>query len=151
MIKARTVKRRPIEERWSSEAMLEIKAPQRRPEANKTQATRVRRMREEDSRGEQPSAEDSGVMLEEATVARRKLKATDFRITQGMMRKSGRTQGCIGCERAAEGAYAKHSEVCRARFEEVMEQDEVMKERLLNKELRRQAKEWLMKKRLDCC
>ena len=56
-------------------------------------------MREEDSRGEQPSAEDSGVMLEEATVARRKLKATDFRITQGMMRKSGRTQGCIGCER----------------------------------------------------
>ena len=44
-------------------------------------------MREEDSRGEQPNTEDSGVMLEEATVARRKLKATDFGITQGMMRK----------------------------------------------------------------
>ena len=32
--------------------------------------------------------------------------------------------------------------MCRARFEEVMEQDEVMKERLLNKELRRQATEF---------
>ena len=36
MIKARTVKRRPIEDRWSSEAVLEIKASQRRPEVNKT-------------------------------------------------------------------------------------------------------------------
>ena len=53
-------------------------------------------MCEEDSHGEQPNAEDRGVVLEEPTVARRKLKAADFRITQGMMRKSGRTHGCIG-------------------------------------------------------
>ena len=81
MIKARTVKRRPIEERWSAEAILEIKASQRRPEVNKAQATRVRSMSEEDACGEQPSVEDSGVLLEEATAMKKKFKATDFRIT----------------------------------------------------------------------
>ena len=140
LIKERTVKRRPIDERWCAEAILEIKASQRRPEVNKAQATRVRRMREEDACGEQPSAEDSGVLLEEATAMKKKFKAADFRITQSMMRNHGKTQGCVGCERAGEGTDAKHSEACRKRFEEVMEQDEVMKERLLNKELRRHAK-----------
>ena len=109
LIKARTAKRRSTEERWSAEAILEINASQRKPEVNKTQATSVRRMREEDSRREQPSAEDSGVMLEEAIAVRRKFKAVDFRIAQGMMRNHGRTQGCVGCERAGEGTYAKQS------------------------------------------
>ena len=95
MIKACTVKRRPIEERWSAEAILKIKAAQRRQEANKAQATRVRRMREEDACGEQPSVEDSGVLLEEATAMKKKFKAADFRTTQGMMRNHGRTQGCV--------------------------------------------------------
>ena len=90
-------------------------------------------MHEEDSRGEQPSTEDSGVMLEEATATKKRFEATRFRITQGMMRNHARTQGCVGCERAGEGTYAKHSEACRKRFEEVMEQGEVVKERLLNK------------------
>ena len=64
VIKVRAAKRRPVKERWSAEAILKIKAFRRRPAVNKTQASRLRRMREEDSRGEQPSAEDSGVMLE---------------------------------------------------------------------------------------
>ena len=42
-------------------------------------------MREEDACGEQPSAEDSGVLLEEATAMKKKIKAADFRITQVMM------------------------------------------------------------------
>ena len=96
-------------------------------------------MREEDACGGQPSAGDSGVLLEEATAMNKKVQATDFRITQGMMRNRGRTQSCVGCERAGEGTYAERSETCRNKFEEVMEQDEVMKERLLNEELWRQA------------
>ena len=90
---------------------------------------------------EQKILEKTGVLLEEPTPKRKRTKATDFRITQGMLRNHGKTQGCIGCDQAGDGTHAKHNDVCRQRFEQIMEGDDAMKERLLREEIRKQARE----------
>ena len=56
-------------------------------------------MREEDPRGEQPSAEDCGVMLEEAIASKKKKsKAADFRITQCIIRNMGRRKAVVDAQ-----------------------------------------------------
>ena len=89
---------------------------------------------------EEKNLEKTGVLLEEPTPKTKRTNATDFRITQGMLRNHGKTQGCIGCDQAGDGAHAKHND-CRQRFEQIMGGDDAMKKRLLRKEFRKQARE----------
>ena len=84
LLRVRTVKRRPFEERWSAQAIAEVEVSLRRPEAGKNFGAKVRRIRFDDL----PTSDDiqkSGAMLGEPTVERKRWKAQDLRITGVMM------------------------------------------------------------------
>ena len=59
--------------------------------------------------------------------------------TEGILEQFGITDGCPGCEAKIEGKTRKHFQVCRARLEEAMKADEELKERIVQRNLRRGA------------
>ena len=74
LLRVRTVKRRPAEERWSADAIREVEVSLRRPEAEKNSGMKVRRATPDDV----PTRDDlnkSGVMLEEPKVGEESCKA----------------------------------------------------------------------------
>ena len=99
LMKARTVKRRPLEERWSAQAIVEIEASLRNPDPAKVMAGKARRPTEKDVPDEK-TVRGSGVMLEEPEVEQKRRQARDFRITHIMLEKYGKTEDQQNMQRA---------------------------------------------------
>ena len=62
----------------------------------------------------------------------------DFRITRSMMTKFGETEGCKGCERSGDGTNTRHDAKCRTRFEKALLEDDILKYRILDREIRKE-------------
>ena len=115
LLRVRTVKRRPVEERWCAEAIAEIGAGPRKPEPDKREGLLPRRINTKDA----PSEEDqrkSGVLLDTLKLQRPRQKCGEFRITHVLVGKYGKTEGCPVCLFHEGRPMANHSLECRQRF-----------------------------------
>jgi len=122
MTRLRTVKRQPVDERWSAESIAEVAAFPRRPEPGKQDGLKVRRMTLENvDVAQDNNAEGTGVMLGEPMAESRKAHITDFRITQAMLDTHGKTVCCLGSAVSGTGDHRMQTAECRQVFETSME------------------------------
>lgn len=135
LIKVRTMTRRPLAERWNAMVLADIGALLRRPEPNNEQGNRVRRIQPGDAEDEQDER-GIGVRLEDAVVQKKEPQAQDFRIMPSMLEAHGKTEGCRGREASGSGTHLRHNPECRERFQEILRQDEVLKERIESRDKR---------------
>ena len=135
-LRCRTVRRVPLEDRWSSEKILAIEATPRRPTPSRSKSSGIDPKTADDQAGfvprelrprapRQPGGEASGEQL--APPEARDPDLRDFRITDKILEKyGGYASGCPGCEHKAEGrpGHRGHSQQCRARLQEAMQNDD---------------------------
>ena len=146
--RCRTVRRVPVEERWNLEKVLQVKAVPRRPTPSREDASAIgpkfadeqaKRYEQDAKRYEQdgrpprrphaPAQQDeepleSGAGLVHPEV--RDADVRDFRITEQVLSKyGGYLDGCPGCEHKAAGhpGHRGHTQECRKRLQERMQQD----------------------------
>ena len=127
VIRVRTVKRRPADDRWNGKAIQEIVASPKAP--NPKDKDQVQVLPERLTRGADPGGGD-GVDLPEVEAIDQKFLVRDFKITKKIIEKFGMTPGCDGCEGNLTGMRRRHSNVCRRRMEEEMGKDEALEARI---------------------
>ncbi len=136
--RCRTVRRVPMQDRWSSEKILQIEATPRRPTPTRAGKESIDpRAADDNARREAPRrgsarpqprdgepAEESGERLDHPEG--REPLVRDFRITTQLLEKyGGFWSGCQGCECKAAGlAHRNHSIECRRRLQEKMQESE---------------------------
>ena len=127
---ARSVHRIPVEERWGEDSVRWVKwAPWNRYKGD------------EGADGEVPEGvevEGSGEVKPEVTekvyVEVKSKPPRDFYISKKDAEKHGYTRGCAGCSSWYRGLSRQpHSEVCRARFKDLLKSDA----KVLNQEARK--------------
>ena len=135
-LRCRTIKRRPVSDRWSSKGIVEIKATPRRPNPKDPD--------EEDVQAEtEPQVKE--VKREERIerpepIPPRELKRRNFRITQKLLEKYGHSPNCEGCEAALGGRRPReHTADCRSRLEASMELDPEDSQRIRQRDERAYA------------
>ena len=138
VVRVRTVKRRPMEERWSGEAISKIVASPRAP--NPKDKSQAEPMPERLTKGADPGG-GSGVELPDAKTFDAEEKVRDFKITKSLIEKFGGTENCKGCEGHVMGSRRAHSEACRARFENAMKADDLLGGRIKERDTRKKLKE----------
>ena len=67
---------------------------------------------------------------------RQRQRGAEFRITHVLIGKYGKTEGCPGCLKHEGGPIANKSLECRQRFEDLMLQDDVLREGLFARDIR---------------
>ena len=132
-IRVRTVKRKPIEERWSGEAITKITATPRSPNPKDTKQEEP--LPERLTVGANPVGGD-GTGIPEANTEEHELKLRDFKITKRLVERLGSTHDCKGCEGQLIGTRRAHSSACRKRMEELMKADENLAERIKERDRR---------------
>ena len=141
VIKVRTIRRVPEQERWSRELIKQLKITPRNPD----QRPRERRTEESEDgpEGEEPAAENpeerSGANLEPA--AEREPPAVyrrDFRITRQILERYGYSDDCPGCRGQQNPGLPGRSDTaeCRGRLEQAMLQDERLRRVLEERDVR---------------
>ena len=122
-IRVRTVTRRPMPVRWNIEKVKKVRARPRYPNP-----------KDEDQEEALPDRLTIGIEITEhgdelEPIGRRVKEVTgrNFRITEPLLEKYGRAEGCAGCEASLLGDYRKisgsarrHTEACRAIIEAQM-------------------------------
>ena len=136
-IKVRTVKRKPYDDRWSSDAIAEVRATPRVPDpTDKTQ--RGVKSQEDPMK---VIVEGEGKDLPQTLTEEVEAKTRDFKITKNLLEKHGYTDTCLGCDQAKSGKrVTSHSKDCRARIEGALQEDEEGKVRLRNRDARKSMK-----------
>ena len=123
-IRVRTVTRRPMSVRWSKEKIQKVRARPRNP--NPVDEEQTEPLPERLTRGME--IEDNGDELESVGKKSEEIVGRTFRITESLLEKYGRTEGCSGCEATLLGDYhqlsgsaRRHTDECRARIITMME------------------------------
>ena len=132
-IRVRTVKRKPAEDRWSGEALAEIKATPRNP--NPKDEKQEEPLPERLTKGANPGGGD-GDQLPNTNTEEDEVRLRDFKITKKLVEKFGITPGCKGCEGQIVGTRRAHSAECRLRMEEKMQSDQQLSERIKERDRR---------------
>ena len=86
LLRVRTVKRWPVEERWCAEAIAEIGATPRKPEPDKREGLLPRRINKEDVLSEEDQRK-SGVMFDTPKLQIPRQRGGEFRITHVLVGK----------------------------------------------------------------
>ena len=142
IIKVRTVKRRPIDEKWNSEAIKEIVATTRHPNPRDLDQSKV--LAEGQTKGltaeidisRSVEVQIAGDVNEPPIPTRQR----DFRITRKVIEKFGYSPGCIGCEaHMTGGCQREHSMTCRRRLEDEMVKDDSARVTITKRDLRMNA------------
>ena len=129
-VRCRTIRRVPVEHRWSAERVRGVIAVPRRPSPNSTDPEKIEaRMAAEEQEADRddleadPEAEDP----EEKTVVRR-----EMRITDRILEAHGFTPGCPGCEARLGGpsTHRGHTAECRQRIYDEMAKEERGRDKL---------------------
>ncbi len=134
--RCRTVRRVPVEDRWSAEKVLQIIATPRRPTPSRRRQDGLDPKLVDDNAGAPPrrlrtpahgaaAGPASGVGLEVPEA--RGPDVRDFRITDKVIDEyGGLTAGCPGCEHKAAGlpSHRGHSRECRLKLQSNMEQSD---------------------------
>ena len=125
-IRVRTVRRKPITERWSANAVEAIKTTPRHPNP-----------RDEDQRDirteEATMVIDvggDGAQVPEADTEELDKQLRDFKITKVLLEKFGYTDLCPGCEGSILGKRRTHTKKCRETLEKESEKDHEEKKRI---------------------
>ena len=137
-VRVRTVKRKPLEDRWDADAVREVKATPYKPNPKDQSQAEVH----DASRGQGDEVlpvievRGDGTQLEEAEVEEREVRRRDFKITKRILEKYGYDPDCPGCTGALTGKRREHTLKCRVRLEEKMNDDVVDVRRLLMRDER---------------
>ena len=119
-IRCRTMRRRPMGDRWKAQAIAEIRASPRMPNPKDPEDDDVKPVREPAVREVSPDEVVGDAPARPPSEVRRR----NFRITKQLLQKYGYTPGCKGCDAALGGRDARaHDEECRERIEAAMEED----------------------------
>ena len=121
VVRAYDVKRKPEDQRWNGEAIKNMKGTPQQPDPSKPGSSiPIRVTFDETEKKEEEKAE----------APKRENEIRRMRITKSMLEKYGHTDGCEGCRfqrsgvRDSQGQGRGHSERCRKRIMERMDQDE---------------------------
>ena len=140
VVRVRTVKKRPEDDRWSGDQIRKIIASPRAPnpgDKDQESAQPPRLTRAADPGG------GCGMDLPDAVQdeLQYRLVYRNFKITKQLVEKFGMTDGCKGCEGQIVGVRRAHSAECRDRIEQAMANDDVLNSRLLARDSRLQKEE----------
>ena len=130
-MRVRSIRAKPESERWSGEAIEEIKATGDKPNPKNEEQAAIN-----------PEGSTEGIEfgdqeeLPEAPVQERATKKMDFRITPELLKNYRYTAGCPGCTAKLNGKQGKHNAECRRRIEEAMKAKEPDDERLARRDRR---------------
>ena len=139
IVKANTVKRRPIEERWSREAIEEMRGLPWDKKCRGGGGVRRRKEGEGDKDEEKREPQPRGPCDEPG-------RPRNFRITKRMIQKFGQTAECPGCATVMKpGRTEAHSEKCRQRVHEELKKTEEGRHRIA--EARRRIEEYSKNKK----
>ena len=115
--RTRTVQRKPVDERWSEEAVRKITGVLWRKRDNDPNA-------DGEAMKSRPLSDEERRIIEQRNQAQQDLQNAPkrFGITMADLQKHGVTQGCSGCKSAFTGRVRQpHTKECRARFEKLLE------------------------------
>ena len=116
VIRARTIKRRPFEDRWDVDIVLNVKGTPWAPgDGENVEPVPVARHAEEKPQEESPLPRGMAQETEQPRVRRVMLMRSDFE-------RHGFTTGCYGCRGIQEGSHRSlnHTEACRERMTKLL-------------------------------
>ena len=124
-----TVKRKPINERWSSDRISSLRGSPKQPVPNQAS----QRAPAYSKKYEAPMTKDIFVPQSEQPVG-----VKNWKIYKEDILKYGPTEGCPGCRNTMRGSSVKagHTEQCRIRMRDLVSQTEAGKERIARAEAR---------------
>ena len=126
-IRARTVRRMSVDQRWNSDAIEHINATVKTPVPKIKEIT-------EPAAGETSvvyaDVEGDGTQIPEDDHISEDKTVRDFKITRQVLQKYGYSDHCVGCDAALYGKKRGHTTMCRKRLEEAMKADEVDQQRI---------------------
>ena len=132
-VRCRTVKRVPKEDRWHPSNVMLIKATPRcpAPSSKDPEKLQARAADEEHGQGIERSKREvrgaeAAEKLPEVDARDDEFSKRNFRITEDLLNKYGRTPGCAGCYHVpvSLGDHRPHAPECRGRIREAMTKDE---------------------------
>ena len=136
--RCRTVRRVPVEDRWSPDKILAIEATPRRPTPSRARNGNIEARVADESAGVPPRIPrvraqahgddpESGAHLDQPEACEPEVR--DFRITNRILDKYGLLPGCPGCDHKAVAlpGHRGHSRECRLRLQQAMADDETDK------------------------
>jgi hypothetical protein len=148
VVKCRDIRRRPVEEQGGSGGLLNIKGWPSAPNPKKTNAQIPSAIRKEgdEEEDDEPQKEEVTADVDvqtpgaEAEETVEETLVRNMRITRKDLMKYGKTKGCKACDSSdAKGVVKRgidHSDLCRQRLQERMQEDAQDRDRLANYQLR---------------
>ena len=140
-IRVRTVKRRPMPDRWNVERLNEVRATPRCPNP-KNEEQKIP-LPERETAGVEVHVEEKPEVPETQVEECKDTERREFRITKQLISKYGVTDGCAGCAAHSMGMKRDHNAMCRVRFEGEMLKDSDLEKRISGRDAR------LGKQRID--
>ena len=122
VVRAYAVKRQDEDQRWDGSLIKEMKGTPQQPNPNKPGMTIPIKIRFDEPEAAEPIP---------SVPAREEKGMRRMGITEALLKKYGYTEDCEGCKAKAAGIKEarKHTEECRRRIDEAMEEDGEGKER----------------------
>ena len=132
-IRCRTVKRRPMSDRWQANKVAEIRATPRRPNPKDAEDQELKTEKHPHVR----ELDQSEKVEAAQTKAPEELRRRNFKITKSILEKHGYSTNCIGCDAILSGGDPRgHTIGCRSRLEKAMEGDPGDQQRLESRDRR---------------
>ena len=118
--------RRPASDRWNVDAVKAMQASPRVPNPENLRQAQVMPKR----LAKKIEVEGDGSKIQEQVRRFQEFKFREFKITKCILEKFGLWDNCKGCEAAASGTGARrHTDNCQQRLEQLIRDDEVLRER----------------------
>ena len=121
----KTIKRRPVEERWNAQAVMAVKSLpwDLRPEDPEEDNGEDQEAHQDDNIGEEDQEKHQEGQIEPPSEPEKK-RPRSWYITKQLLNKHGFTDGCPGCHAVRTAQYSReHLETCKARIEQAIIQD----------------------------
>ena len=132
-IRCRTIKRRPVDARWSAEHIVAIKATPRIPNPREPGEHKLKTERDPQIKRMDPEK----VIVPPEVQPPREFRRRDFRITKLLLERYGFSADCKGCEGMLDGKRGHmHTKECRDRIETAREADPEDNQRIRSRDQR---------------
>ena len=151
VVKTRTIRILPEDEKWSGASILDVKGTPRRPNPlvdddnvpeDITECAFDQQGQDDHDRGHEESASQEPVLVRMSEIVPRTVTEEAWRsmyVTRRLIAQYGKTPGCPGCENLGEKNGPSHSTECRQRLQDQMSNTSEGKTKLSEEQKRRDA------------
>ena len=151
VVKARTIRILPEDEKWSGVSILDVKGTPRRPNLlvdddkipeDIAECAFDQQGQDDHDRGHEENASQEPVLVRMSEIVPRTVTEEAWRsmyVTRRLIAQYGKTPGCPGCENLGEKNGPSHSTECRQRLQDQMSNTSEGKTKLNEEQKRRDA------------